>query len=68
MSTEKKVLSRKELAGYLGVGQNKAHQLVSDKSFYPAFRLGGRVLVNKDMLDKWLNEQCQPSGGNQSAE
>ncbi len=53
----KLTLTITELAVYLGIGKNKAYQLAKSKGF-PAIKLGKKILVNKEKLQQWLNENC----------
>lgn len=50
-------LSVKDAASYLNVSQTVMYALCSDPSFYPAFRIRRKVLVNKQDLDSWRAEQ-----------
>ncbi len=62
MIEEKTVLTRKEFVKLMRISEPKAQELLNSKDFYPCFRLGKRVLINAQLLQKWLNEQCgQPS-------
>lgn len=49
-----------ELGKRLGVSRAMAYNLVNAQGFYPAFRIGKRVLVRLDSLEKWLDEQTAP--------
>ena len=55
---EKKVLTRKEFISIMRISEPKAQELLNSKEFYPKFRVGKRVLINAELLQKWLNEQC----------
>ena len=46
-----------EMGKRLGVSRAMAYNLVNAQGFYPAFRIGKRVLVRVDALQKWLDEQ-----------
>ena len=50
-------LSVKEAAAYIGISPSMMYSLCSDPSFYPAFRIRTKVLVNKQDLDTWRAEQ-----------
>ena len=41
---------------YMNIGRTKAYELVHDPAFYPAFRIGRKILINKEKLDKWIDE------------
>ena len=46
-----------QMAKELNISRNTAYELTKQKGF-PCFRVGKRVLVNRDMLQAWLDEQC----------
>lgn len=54
---DKKCISVKELGAQMGISRGSAYELASRKDFYPAFRLGQRILIRVDALEKWLAEQ-----------
>lgn len=54
---EKANLTIKQFMEFQNIGRNKAYELVHDSSFYPAFRIGKKILINLDMLKKWNCEQ-----------
>ena len=45
------------MAKELNISRNTAYELTKQKGF-PCFRVGKRVLINRDMLQAWLDEQC----------
>lgn len=47
-----------EMSKRLHISRSAAYQLASAASFYPAFRLGKRVLIRVAELEKWLAEQA----------
>lgn len=47
-----------ELGKRLHISRSAAYQLASAEGFYPAFRLGKRVLIRVGALEKWLAEQA----------
>lgn len=49
-----------ELSKLLHISRNAAYNLAKAPDFYPAFRIGKRVLVRVDALEKWLDEQTAP--------
>ncbi len=55
---EKILLTRKEFVSLMRISEPKAQELLNSKDFYPVIRIGRRVLVNAQLLQKWLNEQC----------
>ena len=54
---KKALLSVKELCEYLGIGQTKARELLSDPRNGFTLRIGNRLYAHKDKLDKWLLNQ-----------
>ena len=47
----------KTMANDLNIGIVTAYQLVNSEGFYPAFRIGRKILINREKLQQWLNEQ-----------
>jgi len=47
----------KQMAKALCVSRNQAYEL-KDTPGFPAFRIGKRVLINRELLQEWLNRQC----------
>lgn len=54
---EKTCLSVSEMGSYLGISRTAAYALANHPGFYPAFRIGRRVVVNVAALEKWIAEQ-----------
>ena len=46
-----------EAAQVIGISKPKMYQLCQVEGF-PAVRLGARILIPIDMLDRWLSEQA----------
>ncbi len=56
--------SVQEMAAVLGIGKNKAYNLINRADF-PAVKLDGRYIIPVDALRRWLNEQAdRPSPSN----
>lgn len=53
---EKIVYTMNDLIQLLGIDTVKAYQLVKQPGF-PALRIGRRILIPKEGLHKWLEEQ-----------
>ncbi|MGI6688238.1 MAG: helix-turn-helix domain-containing protein [Christensenellales bacterium] len=64
-SIGKSALSISELASTLGIGRNKAHELVRAPGF-PAIRVGRRILIPVEGLRAWLVEQVEAGGSDAS--
>jgi len=52
------VLTVKELKQVLRIGSTKAYELTNLAGF-PVVKIGGRKLIPKKSLEKWLEEQAQ---------
>ena len=50
-------LTIREFMEYQNIGRTKAYQLVHDPDFFPAFRIGGKILINVDKLKRWNFDQ-----------
>ena len=55
----KHTLTVDEMAKSLNIGKNLAYQLANSKTFYPAFRIGRKILINREKLQEWLNDQSE---------
>lgn len=56
---EKAVLNIEETAIYTGIGKTRLLEIINkNNSGFPYFRNGKKILVNKQMLDKWLEKQA----------
>ena len=49
-------LTVKQGQAYIGVGRKKMYELVNSEGF-PSFRIGKKILINREALDKWMKEQ-----------
>lgn len=58
-SNHKMTLTVKELAEELNISRNTAYQLADQKDI-PSFRIGRRLLINRAMLQEWLNQSSLP--------
>lgn len=56
-SETKALLNVKELCTYLGIGQTKARELLSDPANGFTVRIGNRLYAHKAELDQWLLDQ-----------
>lgn len=50
----KKLLTVKEVCFYLGIGETKARELLSNPQNGFTIRIGNRLYAHRDRLDKWL--------------
>ena len=46
----------------LGLGLTKSYALTKKHNFYPAKRIGGRIVIDYKLLKKWLSEQKNEKG------
>ena len=54
-------LTAPEVGEVLGISRASAYELVRSKGF-PSMRIGTRILVPKDKLIAWINEQVEANG------
>lgn len=52
----------KEFKDVIGVSIVTAYNIANRADFYPAIRIGRRILINRKALDRWLDEQTQKKG------
>lgn len=50
-------ISVNDLAKRMHISRSAAYNLSNSEAFYPAFRLGKRLLINVAKLERWLEEQ-----------
>lgn len=46
-----------EMGEQLNISRKIAYELVNSRGFYPAFRIGRKILVNVELLKQWMREQ-----------
>lgn len=54
---EPKLLTVKEFCKYMGIGQTTARQMLSDPSCPYRIRIGGKLMANKTVLDRWIESR-----------
>ncbi|MBQ7673717.1 MAG: helix-turn-helix domain-containing protein [Alphaproteobacteria bacterium] len=54
---EAKLLTVKEFCKYMGVGETTARQMLSAPNCPYRIRIGGRLMANKTVLDKWIESR-----------
>ena len=57
----KLTITVEELAQQLNVSRATAYNLARRKDFYPAFRIGHRLIISKQALSRWLDDQTEVS-------
>ena len=55
------MLTVPEVGEALGISRASAYELVRSKGF-PSMRIGTRIIVPKDKLIAWINEQVEMNG------
>ena len=53
-------LNAREAAGVLRISKSKVYELARTESF-PAVRIGKRVVIPRDKLIEWMNDQAEVS-------
>lgn len=52
-----------QMADQLNISRATAYALVKDPGFYPAFRIGNRVLISTKALESWVIERTEEEHG-----
>ena len=55
----KLTLTVNEMAQQLNISRTTAYNLVKQRDFFPAFRVGNRVLVGTTALSLWVDKQTE---------
>lgn len=42
----------------LGVGRNMMYEDLLKRKDFPAFQIGSKYFINRDLLQDWANNQC----------
>ena len=54
----RKLLTRDETAYYMGgISKNSLTKIIHGTDFPALVRIGGRVLINRERLDEWIDER-----------
>jgi len=61
ISPSKLTLTVTEMANQLNISKVTAYNLAKRKDFFPAFRIGNRVLVSASALSLWVDKQTEVS-------
>lgn len=51
------ILNMKNVAAVLGISESRAYDLCKTEGF-PAFRVGNRILIQRDKLVEWIEQQA----------
>lgn len=63
MQNKKLCMSVTEMAESLGISLTVAYRLVKVDGFYPAKKVGDRIIIFVTELEQWLKEQGAKAGG-----
>ncbi|HCL4448284.1 TPA: helix-turn-helix domain-containing protein [Clostridium botulinum] len=47
-----------EAMKFLGVGRNRMYEDLLKRKDFPAFKMGCKYFVNRELLQEWANKQC----------
>ncbi|APH13667.1 DNA-binding protein [Clostridium sporogenes] len=47
-----------EAMKFLGVGRNRMYEDLLKRKDFPAFKMGSKYFVNRELLSEWANNQC----------
>lgn len=46
-----------EMGEQMNLSRKIAYELANSRGFYPAFRIGRKILINVELLKQWMREQ-----------
>ncbi|MBV4439327.1 helix-turn-helix domain-containing protein [Clostridium tyrobutyricum] len=52
------LISPTEALEFLGVSRNRMYEDLLKREDFPAFRIGTKYFVNRELLQEWANNQC----------
>lgn len=58
MQNEPVTMNIREAANYLGIGVNKMYELAHSEDFTAALRIGKRILISREKLQDWIDENA----------
>lgn len=59
MAEEKTILiDPEEARNYLGVGRNRMYEDLLKRKDFPAFKMGNKYFINRELLQEWAKSQC----------
>ena len=44
---------------FLGVGRNRMYEDLLKRDDFPAFKMGNKYFLNRELLQEWAKNQCQ---------
>lgn len=57
MNNERICITVQEMAKRLSIGTTTAYKLANHPNFYPAKRIGGKIIINLSLLNQWFNDK-----------
>lgn len=66
MAHLREVMNVREASQYLGISKETLYKYLTQDRI-PAFRLGSRWRLKKDVLDRWMEKESQPRRGTKRA-
>lgn len=51
-----------EMSKILGISKTAAYNLANKAEFYPSFRIGARIIINRCALANWISEATNKDG------
>jgi excisionase family DNA binding protein len=51
------LINSKQTREILNISETKFYELVHDPKFYPALRIGRKILIDREQLSRWMEEQ-----------
>lgn len=66
MGQTREVMNVREASQYLGVSRETLYKYLTERSI-PAFKLGSRWKLKKNVLDRWMEKQSRPRTGGSAA-
>lgn len=67
MGQYREVMNVREASQYLGVTKETLYKYLAEESI-PAFKLGSRWRLKKNVLDRWMEKQSRRAGSRRKAE
>lgn len=52
------LISPTEAIEFLGVSRNRMYEDLLKREDFPAFRIGSKYFVNRELLQDWANKMC----------
>lgn len=54
------LIDPEEARSYLGnIGRNRMYEDLLKRKDFPAFKMGNKYFVNRELLQEWANKQCK---------